>query len=362
MRTRIGFIVAAIVLSLFPVVVASTPSIAATPVPSGLALEVIFDGYSSLNKPVAVKFAPDDRVFIAEHDGRVQVFDDIHDASPTELIDIRDQVHGWWDRGFLGLALDPNFESTPILYGLYTWDLNSWGSNCPNPPGATNDGCVVNGRLSKWTVQSNNTVGPETVLLEGYWCQQFPSHSIGDLVFGSDGALYVSAGDGASFNGVDYGRHGGDSGSPTPKNPCDDPPAGIGGDQTIPTAEGGALRSQDLLTSGDPLSYDGAILRVDPATGNALPSNPLYDDGQSAGNQPDEARVIAFGLRSPFRMTNQPGTDDLWIGDVGWSAWEELNRIENPTDGVVETFGWPCYEGGSGTSARHSGYDGLDLD
>jgi glucose/arabinose dehydrogenase len=362
MRARIGFIVAAIVLSLFPVVAAPTASIAASPVPSGFTVEAIFDGYSSLDQPVAVKFAPDDRVFVAEHDGRIQVFDDIYDSSPIELIDIRDQVHGWWDRGFLGLALDPDFESTPILYGLYTWDPEGWGSNCPNPPGATNDGCVVNGRLSRWTVQPNNTVGPETVLLEGYWCQQFPSHSIGDLVFGSDGALYVSAGDGASFNGVDYGQHGGDPGSPTPKNPCDDAPAGIGGDQTTPTAEGGALRSQDLLTSGDSLSYDGAILRIDPATGNALSSNPLYDDGQSAGNQPDEARVIAFGLRNPFRMTGQPGTDDLWIGDVGWSNWEELNRIENPTDGVVENFGWPCYEGGNGTSAKHSGYDGLDLD
>ena len=49
--------------------------------------------------------------------------------------------------------------------------------------------------------------GTEQVLIEN-WCQQFPSHSIGTLAFGADGALYVSAGDGASFNGVDYGQFG----------------------------------------------------------------------------------------------------------------------------------------------------------
>jgi glucose/arabinose dehydrogenase len=362
MYRRVGFFVATMLLLVSLGISVSTTSFAATPVAAGLEIETIFDGYSSFDEPVAIEFASDNRVFVAEHDGRVQVFDDIYDGSPAELFDIRDRVHEFWDRGFLGIALDPDFESNPVLYGLYTWDINGWGSNCPNPPGGTNDGCVVNGRLSKWTVGSDNTVGPETILLEGYWCQQFPSHSVGDLAFAADGALYVSAGDGASFNGVDYGQHGGDEGSPTPANPCDDPPHGIGEDLTIPTAEGGALRSQDLLTPGDPLSYDGTILRVDPRTGNALASNPMYDSGQSAGNQPDEARIIAYGLRNPYRIATQPGADDLWIGDVGWSAWEELNRIESPTNNVVENFGWPCYEGGNGTSARQSAYDGLGID
>jgi glucose/arabinose dehydrogenase len=362
MHIRASFIVGLMLLFVSLMISAPASSLAATPVDTRLDIETIFDGYSSFVEPVGIEFAPDDRVFVAEHDGRVLVFDDIYDASPTELFDIRDRVHEFWDRGFLGVALDPDFDANPVLYGLYTWDINGWGSNCPNPPGGTNDGCVVNGRLSKWTVGSDNTVGSETVMLEGYWCQQFPSHSVGDLVFGADGALYVSAGDGASFNGVDYGQHGGDPGSPTPANPCDDPPSGIGGNQTIPTAEGGALRSQDLLTSGDPLSYDGTILRVDPRTGNALASNPMYDTGQSASNQPDEARIIAYGLRNPYRIATQPGTDDLWIGDVGWSAWEELNRIESPTDSVVENFGWPCYEGGNGSSSRQSAYDGLGLD
>ena len=72
------------------------------------------------------------------------------------------------------------------------------------------------------------------------WCQQFPSHSIGDLEFGADGALYASGGEGASFDYADYGQSG------NPRNPCGDPPGGSGGTQTPPTAEGGALRAQDL--------------------------------------------------------------------------------------------------------------------
>jgi glucose/arabinose dehydrogenase len=56
--------------------------------------------------------------------------------------------------------------------------------------------------------------GSERVLVED-WCQQFPSHSVGDLAFGADGALYVSGGDGASFNYVDHGQTG---------NPCGDCP------------------------------------------------------------------------------------------------------------------------------------------
>jgi PKD repeat protein len=204
---------------------------------------------------------------------------------------------------------------------------------------------VVSGRLSRLEASGNVMVGSEQVLIED-WCQQYPSHSIGGLAFGADGALYVSGGDGASFNFVDYGQDG------VPLNPCGDPPTGVGGTQTPPTAEGGALRSQDLQTSGDPVSLDGTILRVDPVTGAALPDNPLFND-----SDPNAQRIIAYGLRNPFRITIRPGTNEVWIGDVGWSQWEEINRVLDPTDVIVENFGWPCYEGQN----RQSGYDGANL-
>ena len=343
------------------ILVASLPPLkanAAAALPSGFQETVVFSG---LTNPTTVQFSKDGRVFVAEKSGLIKVFDNLSDTTPTTFADLRTNVHNFWDRGMLGMVLDPNFPTNPYVYVLYTYDAAigetapRWGQpgvtsdGCPTPPGATEDGCVVSGRLSRLTADANtNTMsGPERVLIED-WCQQYPSHSVGSLVFGSDGALYVSGGDGASFSVRDYGQDG------SPLNPCGDPPGGVGATLTPPTAEGGSLRSQDLRTSGDPVSLDGAILRVDPATGNALPNNPLISN-----SDPNARRIIAHGLRNPFRQTlvARPGTDEIWVGDVGWGRWEEINRIANPTDSAVENFGWPCYEG----NGRQAAYDGANL-
>ena len=67
--------------------------------------------------------------------------------------------------------------------------------------------------------------------------------------------------------------------------------------------------------------------------------------------RPEPSRIIAFGMRNPFRFTLRPGTNELWVGDVGAGTFEEVNRIANISDGVVENFGWPCYEGAPRTPA-----------
>ena len=67
----------------------------------------------------------------------------------------------------------------------------------PTPPGPTSDGCLIGARLSRFSA-AGGTAGAEQVLIED-WCQQYPSHSIGDVRFGPDGALYLTGGDGASF-------------------------------------------------------------------------------------------------------------------------------------------------------------------
>jgi glucose/arabinose dehydrogenase len=561
-------------------------------VPVGFQESVVLSG---LVNPTAIRFAADGRVFVAEKSGNIKVFDNLADTTPTVFSALQTNVHNFWDRGLLGLALDPSLTggtgNGPYVYVLYAYDhilgaggtAPRWGDTCPTPPGATTDGCVISGRLSRFTVSGSTISGPEQVLIED-WCQQFPSHSIGSLVFGPDGALYLSAGDGASFNAVDYGQYGGGAGSPTPVNPCGDPP---GGTMSPPAAEGGALRSQDVRTtggsanyrgviladspvaywrlgepsgtnandeianrdgtyvgtpglgvagaivgdtdtavdlngstqyatvpddnafsigttgvltvelwakpdasspdgvlvaktgngsnyewavlaangfsgtvwnlagggvafgsqatyvasrwrhvvvifdstnqrireyvdgvgplddtdpwtnlpigngtglvhigrrgdavspyaglvddvaiynyaltpgqvsahfaagttggggSGDPTGLDGSILRLDPATGAGMPGNPFA--GSSDANA---RRIIAYGLRNPFRITTRPGTNELWVGDVGWNTWEEINRIPDATDAVAENFGWPCYEG----VGRQSGYDGANLD
>jgi glucose/arabinose dehydrogenase len=348
-----AFVALATLVSSVVVWSAAQPAAAATLQP-GFQEEIVFSG---LTEPTAVRFSPDGRVFVAEKSGLVKVFDSLTDTTPTVFVDLRTQVHNFWDRGLLDVALPPNFPTNPWVYVLYTFDAAiggtapRWGSvggtsdGCPTPPGATDDGCVVAGRLSRFQAAGNVATGSEQVLVEG-WCQQYPSHSIGSMAFGADGALYVSGGDGASFNFVDYGQDG------APVNPCGDPPGGVGGAMTPPSAEGGALRSQDVRTPADPTGLNGAILRVDPATGAGLPDNPMAASGDA-----NARRIVGYGLRNPFRITTRPGTSEVWLGDVGWNDWEEIDRLVSPAASPVDNFGWPCYEG----NGRQGGYDAANL-
>lgn len=350
-QPRASLLVAAILMA------ATAAPAYAVGLPSGFQDTVVFAG---LDAPTAIRFAPDGRVFVAEKKGVVKVFDGLTDPAPDVLVDLSPLVHDYWDRGLLGLAVDPSFPARPYVYVLYTYDYDPatpalpaprWGDTCPDPPGATGDGCVATGRLSRLQVGPGNVlIGGEHVLLENNWCIQYVTHSVGDLAFDDEGALLVSAGDGASFD-TDFGQHGGTPGSGIPVNPCGDPPGGRGGAMTAPTAEGGALRAQDLATSGDPLTLDGSLLRIHPDTGAAWPDNPLI------GGDPADDRFVAYGLRNPFRFALRPGTDELWIGDVGWDDWEEIDRLPSLHGSAAENFGWPCFEG----AGHQSAYDAAGL-
>jgi glucose/arabinose dehydrogenase len=336
--------------------VGSTTGAATTTLPYGFQESVAFSG---LTNPTTLRFASNGKVFVAEKSGVILVYDGLDDTTPTTFADLSTEVDDYWDRGLLGLALDPNFPASPYVYVLYTYDAPLggtapvWNDACPGTPGPTTDGCVVSGRLARLTAGAGDQAvpGSEKTLIWG-WCQQFPSHSVGDLEFAPDGSLYVSGGEGASFGNGDYGQFGGTKGDPrAPKNPCGDPPAGSGGTETPPTAEGGALRAQSLHRVAGPALLNGAVLRVDPATGNGLSTNPL-----GSSSDANAKRIVAEGFRNPFRFTLQPGTNDLWVGDVGWSTWEEIDRRPAGTSSVTN-FGWPCYEG----AARQPVYDGFDL-
>jgi glucose/arabinose dehydrogenase len=317
-----------------------TPASAAPTLPPGFQEERMFGTYDGFDHPTAIEFSPDGRVFVAEQSGIIKVFDSLTDTSPDTFADLRTNVHNYWDRGLLGLELDPQFPTDPYVYVLYAydWDPNhtppppqpprwgtagSTGDGCPDP---LTNGCIITGRVSRLQASGNTTVGGEQVLVHD-WCQQYPSHTVGTVAFGPDGGLYVSAGDGASFQGVDSGGFAG-----SPPDVCDDP-----------ADEGGALRSQDLRTTTDPTGLDGTIIRLAPdASGNPNPS---------------ARQIVSTGLRNPFRFTFQPGTNELWLGDVGWNDVEEINRILTPTSGVLN-FGWPCYEG----TDPQDGYDAADID
>lgn|GEM_PF-562851 len=313
--------------------------------------EVVFEG---IEQPVNFRFAPDGRVFVATKPGEILVYEDLEDTAPTVFADLRGDVYDHGDRGLLGIELDPKFESgRPYIYALYTWDhvlTEPWNpedprygtpgvSGDPNCPSQNSSGsCLVSGRLVRLEespVNPNQAVEEsgrpkEKELLQG-WCQQFDSHSIGELRFGPEEALYVSGGDGASYESIpDYGQLG------TPPNPCGDAPTAAGvapSEAQRHGARGGALRSQNLEL------LNGAILRVDPDTGDAFPGNPL------AGNASANAeRTVAKGFRNPFRFTFDPVTGEIYTGNVGSSEIEEIDRFQAPPSSLYNS-GWPCYEG-----------------
>ena len=235
--------------------------------------------------PVGIAFAPDGRLFIWQKSGLVRL---VKNGSllPTPFLNIQSQVNQCSDRGLLGLALDPNFTTNRFVYLLYTVE----GSGNPNDCGP---------KVSRLTRISADPLNPDVALAgsETVIINNIPSdgdsHSVGSLRFGPDGKLFVSHGDGASYNFAD---------------PL-------------------ALRAQDLN------SFNGKILRINP-DGSAPGDNP-FDDGTNSVR----SKVWAYGLRNPFRFALSPVTGEPYIGDVGWNTWEELNR------GRGANFGWPCYEG-----------------
>ena len=201
MRGRVVLLTMWACAALLVALVVASPAGAVT-VPAGFSEKTVFTG---LTQPTAVRFSSDGRVFVAEKRGMIKEFESLTDTTPRVVADLRTNVHDYWDRGLLGIALDPNFPLKNVIYALYTYDAPIGGTApvhndfCSDPTGA---GCKVSGRLSRILPD-----GSEQVIIED-WCQQYPSHSTGSLAFGPDGMLYASGGDGASFNWVDFGQGG----------------------------------------------------------------------------------------------------------------------------------------------------------
>ena len=106
-----------------------------------------------------------------------------------------------------------------------------------------------------------------------------------------------------------------------------------------PPRRAAASAPRTCRTAGDPVGLDGTVIRVNPATGAALPTNPLFGNADA-----NARRIVVYGLRNPFRTTFRPGTSELWIGDVGFGKFDEIDRITDVL-GTVENGGWPCIEG-----------------
>ncbi|MEM9275567.1 MAG: lectin-like protein [Cyanobacteria bacterium P01_F01_bin.143] len=307
-----------------------------------LTQETVFSG---LNQPTAIDWSPGgDLTFIAEKGGVIKVADD---GQVSNFIDISAQVNGVRDRGLLDIAVHPNFfDGSPYVYALYTHDPAEvfQNSGLAGPDGignraarltritadanngfktaVTDSEVVILGTNSTWEnfnafANSTNDFNepPAGILPDGSNLRDFlaadsESHTIGGVEFGPDGALYVSNGDGTSYNRVD------------PRT----------------------VRVQDI----DNLS--GKILRIDPITGEGLSDNPFFNGDANA----NRSKVYQYGLRNPFRITVDPTDGKVYTGDVGWTQWEEINAA-----GPGANFGWPYYEGGSGTNLQTGGYRDL---
>jgi glucose/arabinose dehydrogenase len=326
-------------LSFLVLIAASLP--AAGHPPEGFVLETYVSG---LDRPVDLQWAPNGLLYVADKGGTVAVIQD-GTLLPAPFMDIRNQVNRSSDRGLLGLALHPAFPATPWVYIVYVYDppetLQRTGTAGPDGTGqrvsrlvrVTADAAtgytkavpgserVILGAASTWAnigdpaAQQTDTAAARSCgSTGGYVDDCIPadglSHAIGSIAFGPDGMLYVGNGDAATWTTVDPG----------------------------------ALRSLD------PDSLAGKILRIDPDTGRGLPGNPFWN-GDPTSNR---SRVWQLGLRNPFRFRIHPDDGVLWIGDVGWEDWEELNRAGPGAD-----FGWPCYEGGPTGSLQLPGYSAL---
>ncbi len=298
---------------------------------------------SGLSGPVAMDFDSSGRMFVAEQRGVVRVYQN-GQLLPAPFIDIQSQVNFVQDRGLLGVALHPNFPATPYVYVSYTYDppeaathtglagRDGAGNRVARVTRFTADAAtgyntavpgsevIIIGTNSVWAnishpeLDSTNDItippsGAPNGEMRDILIADSRSHTVGNLAFGPDGMLYAANGDGTSFGRVD------------PRT--------------------SRVQSLDSLS--------GKILRVDPLTGQGLSDNPFYN-GDPDSNR---SKVYDLGLRNPFRFAFQPGTGTLFIGDVGWNTWEELNR------GSGQNFGWPYFEGGDGVSLHTGGYQDL---
>jgi len=252
--------------------------------------------------PVDIAHANDDRLFVVGKGGIIQIVDADGNVSPTPFLDITDRVVGPNppdERGLLGLAFHPNYEENGFLYVNYTGEGNT-------------------SFISRFEVSENNPdqVNPGSELILLNVDQPFANHNAGDLAFGEDGYLYIPLGDG-----------------------------GAGGDP------GDRSQNQSNLL--------GKILRIDvdnPSDGlnYGIPvDNPFLDDD----NVRDE--IFATGLRNPWRFSFDRETGDIWIGDVGQSAWEEISYL--PADEISgANFGWRCLEGSSSFVTNGIGCESMD--
>jgi glucose/arabinose dehydrogenase len=306
----------------------------------GVSRQVVSSGFT---EPTQFIWVPGDnnKILVAEKGGKVRLVDNGVLRS-QDVINLEAEVNNAGDRGLLSIALHPDFQTgSPYLYLLYTDDLPEVTAGQTGVAGVNGEGNRP-GRLLRVTLDpatltvvpgsrtyilggagnATNTVytvnstvdltAPESgrnsdgSFIQDYIPTDSTSHGVGQIRFAPDKSLFVSIGDGASYNRPDS-------------------------------------RAVRVLDNN---SLSGKLLRINPLTGQGYADNPFATTDLTA----NASKVWSLGLRNPFRFAFRPGTDQFYVGDVGWNTWEEINS------GKGKNFGWPAYEGGDVGNALQPSY------
>lgn len=241
---------------------------------------------SGFSDPVDIKNCGDERLFIVDQPGYIYIVDTAGNKLATPFLDIQTRTKFGSEQGLLGLAFPADYHESGYFYVNYTAQTRG------------------NTRISRFRVTPLDSniadQNSEEILME-IW-QPYSNHNGGHLAFGPDGYLYIGTGDGGS---------GGD-----PQN---------------------RAQNRDTLL--------GKMLRiaVDPAyQGYKIPPNNAYVCSPNSG----APEIWALGMRNPWRFSFDRCNGDLWIGDVGQNAIEEVDfQPANSPAGL--NYGWRCYEGNS---------------
>ena len=237
------------------------------------------------NRPIDVDNCGDERLFVAEQDGKIWFLDAAGEKSPAPYLDLESAIGQQPEEmGLLGMAFHPDYLNNGFFYVNYTYLL----------------GDAYFTKISRFSVSGTDPnvadSGTELVLVEQ--SQPFDNNNGGGLEFGPDGYLYIGFGDGGSVGDLQ-------------KN------------------------------AQNPSTFLGKMLRID--VDNGMPYS-IPSDNPFVNNPNVLDEIWASGFRNPRRFSFDQATGDLWIGDEGQDAWEEIDRqLANSTGG--ENYGWRCYEG-----------------
>jgi uncharacterized repeat protein (TIGR03806 family) len=290
-----------------------------------------------------------DQLCVWEREGRIWSFQNSPGATKKKLVlDIHDQCQGWDDSGLLGIAFHPGFATNHFLFVYYTWVAPGTVTGSPTIRPIPNLPDTYHDRLERYTLDANGVAIPGSVKIFVDLTNQTVWHHGGGMFFHpKNGFLYWTDGDNSVgdndqiidkslYSGVfrvDVDCLGGNVSHPPPRQPTD----GFTANYFIP--------NDNPFVAATPPSQRSEIT----PSARDIPVTPSGSSG-GAGDEASPPRPLeeffCLGLRSPHRMTIDPPTGRIFIGDVGESSREEIDVIEPGESGL--NFQWNRCEGNLG--------------